>query len=429
MERVITSTVHCDLEGKITFLSEGAQEIFQYTNEELIGKERVSVFSPGLVVLGHVPTWLKKSVSDGHFETDTVFVRKDGSQFAAHIRLTPIVKDGEHTGYIGLTTPLPDKSVEETMPPVSLVTKILSWLYTTRSPFLTAAIVPVLLGAVLVAGDMNVGMLLLTILGVSLAHLGVNTANDYFDWKSGADQANLDYVIPFSGGSRMIQLGVISPQGMLRTSLVLFALGAIVGAYIASTQDIWPEVITLALAGAAIGFFYTSPPIRLAARGLGEIGIMVAFGPLIVAGAALVQLGSGANGLDLWLGIPTTFLWAGIPTGLLTAAIVWVNEFPDIKGDAASNKNTLVVRLGLQKSCWAYFVLMLLTYGSLFLLVNAGHLPTGAYLGLITIPFALYVTRQIFKNYESRSIKDAMAGTIGLHFLTGVLMVVGVSIF
>ena len=46
-----------------------------------------------------------------------------------------------------------------------------------------------------------------------------------------------------------------------------------------------------------------------------------------------------------------------------------------------------------------------------------------------TIPFALYVTRQIFKNYESRSIKDAMAGTIGLHFLTGVLMVVGVSIF
>ena len=74
-------------------------------------------------------------------------------------------------------------------------------------------------------------------------------------------------------------------------------------------------------------------------------------------------------------------------------------------------------------------MLMLLTYGSLFLLVNAGHLPTGAYLGLITIPFALYVTRQIFKNYESRSIKDAMAGTIGLHFLTGVLMVVGVSIF
>ena len=87
----VTSTVHCDLDGKITYLSSGAQEIFQYTNEELLEKERVSVFSPGLVVLEHVPRWLKQSVIDGHFETDTVFVRKDGSQFAAHIRITPII--------------------------------------------------------------------------------------------------------------------------------------------------------------------------------------------------------------------------------------------------------------------------------------------------------------------------------------------------
>ncbi|MBD48405.1 MAG: 1,4-dihydroxy-2-naphthoate octaprenyltransferase [Dehalococcoidia bacterium] len=419
-KRTVTSTVHCDLEGKITYLSDGAQEIFQYTNEELLGKERVSVFSPGLVVLGHVPRWLKQSVTEGHFETDTVFVRKDGSQFAAHIRLTPIIKDGVQTGYIGLTTPLPDKSVEETMPSISMVTKILSWLYITRSPFLSATIVPVLLGTALaswlVEGDTKIGMFLLTLLGVSFAHLGVNTANDYFDWKSGADQANVDYVIPFSGGSRMIQLGVISPQGMLRTSLVLFGAAAIIGAYLATTLEIWSGVGILALAGFAIGFLYTAPPIRLAARGIGEIGIMVAFGPLIVAGAALIQIGS----------IEPKALLAGIPTGLLTAAIVWVNEFPDIKGDAASDKRTLVVRLGLKCSSWAYLVLALLTYASLIVLVLTETLPTQALAGLITVPFALYVTRQIFINYESRAIKDAMAGTIFLHFLTGILMVVGI---
>ena len=420
VKRTVTSTVHCDLEGKITYLSDGAQEIFQYTNEELLGKERVSVFSPGLVVLDHVPRWLKQSVTEGHFETDTVFVRKDGSQFAAHIRLTPIIKDGVQTGYIGLTTPLPDKSVEETMPSISMVTKILSWLYITRSPFLSATIVPVLLGTVLaswlVEGDTKIGMFLLTLLGVSFAHLGVNTANDYFDWKSGADQANVDYVIPFSGGSRMIQLGVISPQGMLRTSLVLFGAAAIIGAYLATTLEIWSGVGILALAGFAIGFLYTAPPIRLAARGIGEIGIMVAFGPLIVAGAALIQIGS----------IEPKALLAGIPTGLLTAAIVWVNEFPDIKGDAASDKRTLVVRLGLKCSSWAYLVLALLTYASLIVLVLTETLPTQALAGLITVPFALYVTRQIFINYESRAIKDAMAGTIFLHFLTGILMVVGI---
>ncbi|SVC31325.1 uncharacterized protein METZ01_LOCUS284179, partial [marine metagenome] len=37
VKRTVTSTVHCDLEGKITYLSDGAQEIFQYTNEELLG--------------------------------------------------------------------------------------------------------------------------------------------------------------------------------------------------------------------------------------------------------------------------------------------------------------------------------------------------------------------------------------------------------
>ena len=420
VKRTVTSTVHCDLEGKITYLSDGAQEIFQYTNEELLGKERVSVFSPGLVVLGHVPRWLKQSVTEGHFETDTVFIRKDGSQFAAHIRLTPIIKDGVQTGYIGLTTPLPDKSVEETMPRISIVTKILSWLYITRSPFLSATIVPVLLGTILaswlVDGDTKIGMFLLTLLGVSLAHLGVNTANDYFDWKSGADQANVDYVIPFSGGSRMIQLGVISPQGMLRTSLVLFGAAAIIGAYLATTLELWSGVGILALAGFAIGFLYTAPPVRLVARGIGELGIMVAFGPLIVAGAVLVQIGS----------IEPKALLAGIPTGLLTVAIVWVNQFPDIKGDAASDKRTLVVRLGLKCSSWAYLVLALLTYVSLIILVLIETLPTQALAGLITVPFALYVTRQIFINYESRAIKDAMAGTIFLHFLTGILMVGGI---
>lgn len=422
MVRSLTSTVHCDLEGKITYLSEGAQEIFQYTNEELLEKERVSVFSPGLVVLGHVPKWLKQSVTDGHFETETVFVRKDGSEFPAHIRITPIIKDGVQTGYIGLTTPLPDKTIEECMPRVSLVTRILSWLYTTRSPFLTATIVPVLLGAALapwlVEADIKIGLLLLTLLGVSLAHLGVNTANDYFDWKSGADQANVDYVIPYSGGSRMIQLRVISPRGMLMTSIVLFGLGAIVGIYLATTLEIWSEIAILALAGAAIGFLYTAPPIRLAARGLGELGIMVAFGPLVVAGSAAVQIGF----------IEPRYLLAGIPTGLLTAAIVWINQFPDIKGDAAVDKRTLVVRLGLNRSRWAYLVLALLSYVSLIVLVVVEILPTLALLGVITLPLGVYVTRQIFINYQSRSIKSAMEGTIGLHFLTGVLMVVGVWI-
>ena len=75
MTRQVTSTIHCDLEGRITFMSEGAEEVFGYDPEEMLGIERVSVFSPGMVVLEHVPRWLKSSVAEGHYETDTVFIR------------------------------------------------------------------------------------------------------------------------------------------------------------------------------------------------------------------------------------------------------------------------------------------------------------------------------------------------------------------
>ena len=70
--------------------------------------------------------------------------------------------------------------------------------------------------------------------------------------------------------------------------------------------------------------------------------------------------------------------------------------------------------------------MVLLAYISLIVLALLEILPMQALAGLFTVPLALYVTRQIFLNYESRDIKGAMAGTIFLHFLTGVLMVVGV---
>ncbi len=420
MERQPVSVIHADLEGKITYMSEGAEELFQYKKEELVGKERVSLFSPGLVVLEHVPRWLASSLRAGHYETDTVFIRKDGSQFAAHIRITPIIKQGVHTGYVGVTRPLPDRSPSETMPRISLTTKLLSWLYVTRAPFLTVTIIPVLLGAPLAqwlaqGSGINVVLMLLTLLGASLAHLAVNTANDYFDWKSGVDNINVDYVIPYSGGSRMIQLGVISARGMFLTSVVLFLAAAAVGAYIATVAGIWPETALLALLGGAIGILYTAPLVRLAARGLGELGIVLAFGPLLVAGTAAVQ----AGGLDF-----RAFL-AGLPTGLLTGSIILANEFPDAAGDAAGGKRTLVVRLGLERARWAYILSWVLAYVSLVALVAGRALPVQTLAGLATLPLALYVTRELLRNYRSRGIKKAMAGTIYLHLTTGALMVLG----
>src|SRR5688572_527887 len=97
------SVITCDLEGRIETFGPGAQRLFGYRPDEVVGKKRVSLFSPGEIVLGHVPAWLKKAREDGAFETDTVFLRKDGTRFAAHIRITPTFHAGQHIGYCGQT--------------------------------------------------------------------------------------------------------------------------------------------------------------------------------------------------------------------------------------------------------------------------------------------------------------------------------------
>src|SRR5262245_61023605 len=87
--RPTKSVITCDLEGRIETFSAGAEHIFGWRADEVIGKRRVSLFSPGMVVLEHVPHWLKMARTHGEFSTTTAFLRKDGTPFAAEVRITP----------------------------------------------------------------------------------------------------------------------------------------------------------------------------------------------------------------------------------------------------------------------------------------------------------------------------------------------------
>ena len=76
MEDNIKSIITCDLDGKVETFSDGAEKLFGYTKNDVIGKKRVSDFSPGEVVLGHVVNWLDTAVEKGSWEGDTVFFRQ-----------------------------------------------------------------------------------------------------------------------------------------------------------------------------------------------------------------------------------------------------------------------------------------------------------------------------------------------------------------
>jgi 1,4-dihydroxy-2-naphthoate octaprenyltransferase len=418
-KKKLKSVITSDVEGRIETFNKGAEEIFGYRPEEVIGKKRVSLFSPGLVVLGHVSHWLKTAREEGEFRTRTVFLRRDGTPFAADIRITPTFRGGEQIGYCGVTVARPDVDPAEAMPRMGLATRIFSWLVITRAPFLTATIVPILIGAAwAVARGLAVpfpwGVFALVLFGGVAMHISANTFNDFFDWTSGTDPANNAYLLPYTGGSRAIELGLISEKGLLRVAVA--ALGLAVAAGLALLLVRGPALLPFGLIGAFCVYFYTAPPLRLAARkGLGELVVGLNFGPLMVAGTSFA-LTSQLSWVDFF---------AGLPIGLLTTAILWINQIPDAPSDELTGKHNLVVLFGTRRARWGYVLLLLGAFGSALAGVLTGAFPTGLLLMLGSLPLAVYATVFLFRHYADRTLVKANAATVQLHLLAGLLLAAG----
>ena len=81
------SIITCDMEGIIKTMNNAAEEIFGYNKNELIGKKRVSIFSPGEIVLQNVPNWLEIASKTGEYSGKTVFLNKLGQKFNASIKI------------------------------------------------------------------------------------------------------------------------------------------------------------------------------------------------------------------------------------------------------------------------------------------------------------------------------------------------------
>jgi 1,4-dihydroxy-2-naphthoate octaprenyltransferase len=289
-----------------------------------------------------------------------------------------------------------------------------------RAPFFTASAVPVLLGAALAywhTTHLDWPLFLLTLAGVVLFHAGANTANDYYDHLSGNDAANTRFIRPFSGGSRLIQTGLLAPGMVLALSLSCFAAGGLIGLYLA-----WRAgglVLVLGAIGGLAGFFYTAPPLKLGYRGWGELVVAITFGVMPVAGAYYVQTST----------LPPRVLAASLPIALLVTAILFINQFPDYEADRAVAKRNWVVRLGPTRARPIYAVLMMLWP----LLIAAGVgwrvLPWTTLFALVGILPALAAIRIVWRYAEDpvRMVR-ANALTILIHLGVGLALAVGVAL-
>ncbi len=290
------------------------------------------------------------------------------------------------------------------------------WLQMTRPGFLSLTAVACVLGTAIAAAcghGPHWGTALATLLLACLAHAAGNVLNDVHDALSGADAANTGAIPPFTGGTRLIQQGVVSvAQTRALARLLLFWLAAF-GLLLAVRTNGW--VLVLGLAGALLLWAYSAPPLALMARGLGEV-VIAAVWTLVVIGADAVQRG-------------TVFIvpaLTAVSYGLLAANILLLNEFPDAAADARVGKRTLVVRLGPQAAALLYAAIGLTAHLWLALGVQWLYQPEPALWGLLSAPLTLAAAVLLWRRrHRPQQLRPAIVLTIAAAHLHGLAMAAG----
>ena len=129
------------------------------------------------------------------------------------------------------------------------------------------------------------GWFLLALLGGVLIHLGLNMANDLFDDASGADAANVTPT-PFSGGSRVIQYGLVSRRGVLVAATSCYVAGVAIG--LGPGRAAGWGLLWIGAVGVAISLAYFGPAAPPRAPRLGEVVTALGFGPVTTLGTYYV---------------------------------------------------------------------------------------------------------------------------------------------
>lgn len=296
--------------------------------------------------------------------------------------------------------------------------KARAWKQAVRPLSLTASFVPIMVGgaiALSVVDTFNFFLFFMTLLGGLLIQAGTNMINDWKDAER--DNENSQGIRPFTGGSKMIQLGLISRGDMGFFGIVLSCTALLIGIFLITVSGF--GLIPLVLYGILAGLFYTNESGKFSfinlAPGIAEFLIATTFGVMMTMGAFYVQ--TGYFSLQSFL--------ISLPVAILISNVLLINQFQDSDADRKSNKNTLVVRLGKRKAKNVLVGGFILAYLIIGLLPLLNFAPTTLYVAFLSIPFAIQATRYTNKNYDKTpgDLVPGNAHTAIAHLFTGLLLV------
>ena len=283
------------------------------------------------------------------------------------------------------------------------------WCMAIRPKTLVAAVAPVMLGTAMALGDgiHHFPTAALALIGALAVQITTNLVNDYYDHVKGADTAER------IGPTRIMQAGLVSAAAM-KTAICLALTVAIVTGYFLIERGGMPLLI-IVLASVFCAFFYTAGPFPLGYLGLGELLVLIFFGPVAVAGTYFVQ----SYEMN-----PATIL-SGLGTGFLAAAVLVVNNIRDHDTDSRAGKKTLVVRFGraFGYAEFLFFILAASLVPLVTFLVTEDHPLTlfASTIGLWAIPLIITVLQAT----DGPAFNSALAGTARLIAVYSILFSLG----
>jgi 1,4-dihydroxy-2-naphthoate octaprenyltransferase len=245
------------------------------------------------------------------------------------------------------------------------------------------------IGAGLAADHAEFSWLWLIVLGLAMFCMEVakNAWGDVFDYDSGTDLA----VVPadrtdFSGGKRVLVDNILTRRQTWAIAFGFALAGLALGALMVFARE--PAVFWPGLAGLLLGWSYHGPPLKLAYRGLGELDVVLCYGPIIALSTYILMTGE----------VAADVVALSLPLGILIAAFLWVNEFPDYDADLGAGKNNLVARLGKRRAARLLPLIYLAGFAVLMALPGLYELPKAIYLGFLAAPAAALACFWVWQN-------------------------------
>ncbi len=219
------------------------------------------------------------------------------------------------------------------------------WWEASRPATLAASVAPVVVGVAVAAhlGAVSWGRGVAALVVAVAIQFGVNYANDYSDFRRGADTG--DRV----GPPRAAASGLVAPRLVLGAAVLSFAVAAGVGVWLCAVSSWWLLVVGAACIAAA--WFYTGGPYPYGYRGFGELAVFIFFGEVATCGTVYVEAGR--------IGVLAPL--AAVLPGAMAAALLLVNNLRDLEQDRRVGKRTLAVLLGRRRAYRAFIGLLALS--------------------------------------------------------------------